>query len=106
MTEAAYWWVNTVTVTPYLGRGAKGPSYGPSVEIHCWIEDEVKLVRDSEGSEVVSSASIYMALDDAAHFPSGSEVVTPSRTAFVITNSRFDSGTLDLGIDHAVVTLT
>jgi hypothetical protein len=106
MTEAAFWWVNTVTVSPYLGTGVKGPTYGAPVQVACWIEDEVKLVRHPDGSEVVSSASIYLPLSSAGNFPTGSKVVTPSRTAFVITNNRFDSGTLGLGIDHAVVTLT
>lgn len=106
MTAAEFWWVNTVTVTPYLGGGASGPVYGPTQTVACWIEDETKLVRDNEGSEVVSSATIYAPLEAAASFPAKSKVTTPTRTGYVIGVNAFDSGSLDLGLDHIQVTLT
>lgn len=107
MTEAAYWWVNTVDVEPQTGAGAYGETYDTKrTGVPCWLEDEIKLVRDASGSEVTSSAWIAMAVADAADFPPGSRVTTPDRVAYVITNSALNSGSLDIGLDHAVITLT
>lgn len=41
-------------VEPYLGDGAYGPQYGEPVSYKCRIEANRKLVRDTEGREVVS----------------------------------------------------
>ena len=38
----------------YLGDGAYGPKYGDAVTYKCRIEANRKLVRDTEGREVVS----------------------------------------------------
>lgn len=51
---------DTVTVTPYLGEGAYGPSYGDPVTVDCRVEADRKLVRSSSGDEVVSEATIYV----------------------------------------------
>jgi hypothetical protein len=106
MTDAAFWWVNSVTVEPYLGQTAVGPKYGDAQSVDCWVEDEIKLVRDADGSQVVSSAQVFGPLEIAAIFPPKSRVTTSTRTAFVISNNGFDSGSLDLGLDHVEITLT
>lgn len=106
MTALNFWWVNTVTVRPYLGTKNGAPSYGPPQTVACWVEDETKLVRDNTGAEVVSSATVYAPLAAAPQFPVGSKVTTSTRTAFVIANNGFDSGSLDLGLDHVQITLT
>jgi hypothetical protein len=106
MSEAAFWWVNTVTVEPYLGEKATGPAYGPPQSVDCWVEDETKLVRSGDGSEVVSSTQVYGPLEVAALFPVKSKVTTTTRTSFVIANNGFDSGSLALGLDHVEIALT
>lgn len=106
MTEAAYWFVNTVTVETYLGETAKGPSYDTPRTVTCWVEDETRMVRDATGSQVVSSATVYAPLDKASLFPPKSKVTTSTRTAFVIVANSFDSGSLALDLDHVQVTLT
>jgi hypothetical protein len=106
MTDAAFWWVNTVTVETYLGSGAFGPSYGSPQQVACWLEDQVKLVRNAKGDQVVSSSCVYAALDDAALFAPDSKVTTPTGVGLVITCRREDSGSLDLGIDHIQVDLS
>lgn len=106
MTEAAYWFVNTVTVETYLGETAKGPSYAAATDVACWVEDETRLIRNADGSEVVSSATVYAPLDAAAMFPPKSKVTTSTRTAFVIATNALDSGSLDLELDHVQISLT
>lgn len=106
MSEASYWFVNTVTVQTYLGETGKGPSYADPQTVACWVEDEARLIRDAAGSEVVSSATVYAPLSAAAQFPPKSKVTTSTRTAFVIACNAFDSGSLDLDLDHVQVSLT
>jgi hypothetical protein len=106
MTEAAFWWVHAVTVEPYLGTKNGRPEYGSPRSVDCWVEDETKLIRNSDGAEVVSSTNVSAAIESAPIFPPGSKVTTSTRTAFVITNNVFDSGSLDLGLDHVVIHLT
>ena len=51
---------DTVTVTPYGGEGAYGPSYGAPVAVDCRVVYERKLVRNTEGDETVSETTIYV----------------------------------------------
>lgn len=51
---------DTVTVTPYAGETAYGPTYRAAVEVDCRVEYVRKLVRSSTGDEVVSETTIYV----------------------------------------------
>lgn len=51
---------DTVTVTPYNGEGAYGPSYGDAVAVDCRVVYERKLVRNTDGDETVSESTIYV----------------------------------------------
>lgn len=107
MTDlVAVWFVHTVQVEPAQGRAAGRQLYGDSQDAIGWLEDGVHLVRNDAGEEVTSSAVFYTDLETAAAFVPGSKVTTPARTAYVITLGRHDSGSLDLGIDHAEIHLT
>src|SRR5688500_14717469 len=55
----------TVTVTPRTGRSAYGPLIGTPYELRCRIEPKRELIRDADGSEVVSAARLF-AFPDAA----------------------------------------
>lgn len=81
---------DTVTVTPYLGEGAYGPSYGDPVTVDCRVTYERKLVRATDGDEVVSESTIYVlpTLPDGSRavdvFAAESAVTHEGRSARVI----------------------
>lgn len=107
MTAAAFWWVNSVDVETYLGSGGTGDKLANPVPAACWLEDEVKLVRAADGSQIASNATLYAPLDSLATFAPKSRVTLPSgRRAYVIVVAANDSGSLELELDHIVVSLT
>lgn len=63
---------HTMTIRAYLGSGGMGAVYADPVDAECFAEDEVKLVRDRDGHEVVSSSQITCAFEPA--WPTGSLV--------------------------------
>jgi len=56
----------TVTVEPYLGSGSFGPVYGDPVTAPARIEWAPKWVRDSDGNDVLSEATIFVGADFVA----------------------------------------
>lgn len=69
----------TVTYTPLLGEGAYGPIYGNPVTVPARVTFERRLVRTAAGSEVVSSATIY--LQPGATPTVGDSVAMPDGTS-------------------------
>lgn len=89
-------WVyrHRVKVRRYAGEGAYGPVYDPEVTLLGLVEDEIRLVRDRTGAEVVSSTSVILP-PATADIPAESLVTVPSgRTSRVITAARADGGGL------------
>lgn len=97
--------VHEVSVETYEGAGAYGPAYAAPVAVACFLDDEVRLVRNVSGAEVASSATVYADLSAADLFPPETRVSVNGRTATVITAGRRDSGPLGLP-DHVEVHLT
>jgi len=61
--ELLEWFTDTVTVTPKSSKdlyGRESYSDADSREVACFIERSPRLVQDTEGREVMSSATIYM----------------------------------------------
>lgn len=108
MTEVAYWWVNTVQVQTYLGTGERGDTWADAVPVKCWVEESIDTVDNGTGTQTVSTSTrVYGPIDSADLFTPRTKVTLPSgRPARVITSARFDSGTLQLGVDHFVAALT
>lgn len=52
-----------VTVEPYEGSGAYGDVYGTPQPLRCRRDDTRRLVRDVDGHEVVSEATLWCAPD-------------------------------------------
>lgn len=82
---------HTVTVQPYEGTGAHGPIYGEPRTARAAVEDSRRLVRGTDGNEVVSEATVYTKPHHS--IPAESRVtVWPGtnheRTSDVITSSR------------------
>jgi hypothetical protein len=106
MSELGSWWVHTVAVETYLGSGAYGDQWATAVPALVWVEDVTKLIRDSSGTEVVSTSRIFGELSLAAEFALGSLVTTSSgRQSRVLGLARLDSGSLG-NLDHIEVSLS
>lgn len=98
--------VHTVTVETLQGSTGWGQSWtGPSDEVPCFVDDQHRMVRDTSGTEQVSTATVYAPTQHAALFTPGSRVALASRTAEVIGVNTRTSGVLGLP-DHVEVTLT
>lgn len=104
--ELSEFWVHEVTVKTVIGTGAYGPVYAAPVTVSCFATDKRRLVRNSEGKEIISETTLNGPTAHALVWTPGSLVTLPSgREATVITCSSHTSGDLDLP-DHAEATLT
>lgn len=100
----ARFFVHTVTVETRKGVGPKGDVFAPPVPVDgLLVDDSVKLVRNSDGEEVVSNTQIAGPLSIVPLFTPGSKVTTSTRTARVIAVNAADVPRLP---EHVVVTLT
>lgn len=65
-----------VSIEPYLGDSAYGPTYGPAVEdIPALVAAKVTQTRDTTGRETVSTAQVITGPD--LDCPTGSRVTLP-----------------------------
>ncbi|MBB5853975.1 hypothetical protein ACFQ05_11760 [Amycolatopsis umgeniensis] len=107
LTMPAFLLPHTVTVKPYTGTGAYGPTFGRPFSVRrAYVEDRRRLVRASDGAETISETTVITRPDPSV--PAGSEVTvwpgTPAeRTAIVITASTFDHPSAPA---HLEITLT
>ena len=98
--------VHTDTVRTLTGSGGMGQTWADPVDVACFIDDQVRLVRAPDATETTSSTTLYARPEHTAALTPGSEVDLPSgRTATVITTARRDGGPLDLP-DHVEAALT
>ena len=91
---------HTVTVRAYEGATPTGADLAAPVDVSCRVEDVRKLVPDSAGVEVLSSARIFCDLD--VTIPPESEVDIDGRTTRVLTVEIFDTGGRS-SLDHLEV---
>lgn len=107
MSELAEFMVHPVSVRTRTGAGGMGVSYATPVQLTVFVDEKRRLVRSTDGAQVVSEATIYD--DDLTHesaFALGSEVTLPSgRKATVLTCKRAELDELELP-SHLEVTLT
>lgn len=109
--------VHTASVEPYEGSGAYGDVYAAAVaDVPCYFEQVRRLVRDPNGDEAVSEATVY--LDPAGtpfvhadgtpgtvpEVPAGSRVTVNGYASTVITVSVLDDGGLT-GLAHQEIAL-
>lgn len=95
-----------ITVEPFAGSGAHGPTFGAPVAVRCLMDAKRRRVRDTEGDEVVSETTVRVRLDHVDHFPTGSRVTLPDGTTpTVITTARHDGRRMPVP-SHLEVSLT
>lgn len=74
----AEWWVHPTTIERLTGHGAEGDAWDtPEAEVLGFVETKVRLVRDMNGDEVVSSATIFYP-PGTPLIPSGSYITVPA----------------------------
>ena len=78
---------DTVHVESFDGEGAYGPLFASSVSVRCNVDNTVRLVRNSNGEEVVSQATLLVHPADASLFTPESRVAIDTRKSFVISSS-------------------
>lgn len=94
--------VHTVTVKPYTGRSSSGPRYGTPFTLVCMAQGARRWVRGTDGTQLLSTLSLYAAPGQASVVPAGSQVVWNGATTTVIASSDRDSGGLGAP-DHTEV---
>ena len=95
----------TVTVRTLIGADAWGDQWEETANVRCFLDETRTLVRDGAGAEVISETTLTGPPDTANLYTPGSEVILPTRTAFVIKAGVADPGILDLPA-HVEISLT
>lgn len=99
----ADWLTQTVTRQTLLGNTANGPKHGDPVPVtDVGVEHARRLVRDSDGREVVSETTLYVPAGSPA-FTTGDLVTYDGGVSTVIRVADFAPFGL---FDHVVVNLT
>jgi hypothetical protein len=84
---------HTVTIEPYLGATAYGPKYGPPTAVEGFLDEQTRMVRAADGTQVSSTSTFWPRLDTTA--PAQSRVTLPDgRVTSVIAALRRDGGGL------------
>lgn len=90
-------YVHSTSVERFAGSGPDGDTFDAPVAIVGFVQQQNRLVRNSEGVEVVSSTTVYYPAG-TAEIPPGSYVTEPltGRRAAVILCAVHDAGALSL----------
>lgn len=106
MTDLVDFWVHTITVRTLTGTGGMGDTYAAPTQLVGFVDDKRRLVRAADATQVVSEATYYGPVEQAAALTPGSEVTLPSgRVATVITAAVRTAPGLDLP-EHVEAVLT
>lgn len=96
------WYDQTVTIRALTGSGGLGDVFAEPVEVQALVDESAWLVRSPDGSEVVSTATVYTPQGTVA--PPGSLVLLPGEDVErrVITRSRPHGDADTSGVDLAL----
>lgn len=98
--DFADWRDYSVTYYPFSSYDSHGaPQFGKSSTISCYIEVHPKLVRDSKGQQVVSSARVYL-VGSSSYNIKDKFVLPDGQYPPVISIDQFynDKSTLELSV--------
>ncbi|MDN6260014.1 MAG: hypothetical protein L0J31_09640 [Corynebacterium sp.] len=99
MDELEEFWVHEIQVQTYAGSGPFGDEYAAPVGVPCFIDHKRQLVRDPDGREVTSEATITGPVGEGERFAPQSLVELGGRERAVISVAIRSSGPLELP-DH------
>lgn len=105
MDELAEFWVHETTVRTHKGSGPYGETYADPVTVPCFVDARRQLVRDDDGREVTSEATITGPIEHGTRFLPESVTTVAGRERTVITLALRTGGPLDLP-DHFEATTT
>lgn len=100
--------VHTVTAEAYVGTSGKGiVLYEDSVTVPCFLSRKVQFVRNMNGEQVASTASVSCAPSWLNTFPPKSRVTIPGQLepTTVISRAAPDGGDFIEGLDRVKVYL-
>lgn len=105
MAGIAALFTDSVSVETYRGTKANtGADYASPATDVCFVNEKRNLVRDAQGTEVVSETTLYTALASISLYTPGSRVTIDARKAHVISAQRHEHG--PASAHHAQITLT
>ena len=94
---------DTVTVETYVGQTAYGPKYAAALTVPCHIDVKRRLVRNANGVETVSSATLLVHPDDVAAFAAESRLtLSGAQSTVILTHPQTVRGQMS----HAEVDCT
>lgn len=76
---------DSVTVETYAGDSGVGPVYAAVASVTCNVDATRRLVRNSDGAEVVSEFTLQVASDDADTFTPQSRITLATRVSTVLS---------------------
>ncbi len=95
---------HTITVEPYEGSSGRGDIYGAPVQVTCFVDQKRRLVRAANGSQVVSSSTVFAPLDTVC--PPRSRVTLPDgHAALVIGTAQHRAAGVAEAVEHLEITL-
>ena len=110
--DISEFYVHTAIVETFTGTSGYGVdqfaapvTLDPAAGNGCFIDDTRRLVRSSDGEQVISETTLYTFPSNADLFTPNSRVTINGAVSRVITKNLNDSGALGLP-DHVAVTLT
>lgn len=105
MDELAAFWVHETIVRTHTGSGPFGEEYAAPHAVPCFIDHRRQLVRDMQGREVTSEATITGPVEHGHRFTPESLTTVGGRERTIITLAIRESRDLDLP-DHFEATTT
>lgn len=84
MNELAEFFVHEVKVKKLSGHAATGPVYDTAKTVACFVDHTVRMVRNPDRQEVISTCTVFASIDDADKFTPGSDIKVDGRDSTVI----------------------
>jgi hypothetical protein len=104
VTFPGVFYVHTAVVETSNGFGAYGDTFDAPYTLPCFVDDGSRLVLNSAGEQVVSTARLFTYPAHEGRFVPNSRVTVNGRVSRVVATHRRDSGALRLP-DHIEVEL-
>jgi hypothetical protein len=104
--DLADFWIHTVSVETYQGTtGAGAKAYAAAVTVPCFLSRKLRFVRNANGEQVASQASLSADASWAATLAAQSRVTVDGRPTTIIATAVLMGGDFIEGLDRVKVYL-